>query len=165
MRNRILVFAGIAALVIGATAFALGRGFQERHGQERGEGRSHGDMVEHIARELGLTDSQKEQVKSIMDAQHSAEEARESKLDDLRKQIDAATANGQFDEAQVRALANQQAQLMADSMVEHLRLHSKIYSLLTAEQRAKADEMMKRGGPRGPRWGPPHGQPLPPPSQ
>ena len=158
MRNRILVFAGIAALVIGATAFALGHGFQEKG---RGEGRPRGDMVEHMARELGLTDAQKEQVKSIMDAQRSAEEARESKLDDLRKQIDAATANGQFDEAQVRALANQQAQLQADSMVEHLRLHSKIYSLLTAEQRTKADEMMKRGGPHGH----PHGPPPPPPSQ
>lgn len=155
MRNRILVFAGIAVLVIGATAFALARGFQERHGQGRGEGRPRGDMVEHITRELSLTDAQKEQVKSIIDAQHSAEEARESKLDDLRKQIDAATANGQFDEAQVRALANQEAQLMADSKVEHLRAHSKIYSLLTTEQRAKADEMMKRGGPHGPRHGPP----------
>jgi protein CpxP len=160
MRNRILVFAGIAALVIGATAFALAHGFQDKYGKERGEGRPRGDMVEHIARELNLTDAQKEQVKSIIEAQHSAEEARETKLDDLRKQMDAATANGQFDETQVRALANQEAQLMADSKVEHLRAHSKIYSLLTTEQRAKADEMMKRGGPHGH----PHGPP-PPPSQ
>ncbi len=160
MRNRILVFAGIAALVIGATAFALGHGFQEKHEQGRGEGRPRGNMIEHIARELNLTDAQKEQVKSIIEAQHSAQEARESKLDDLKKQIDAATANGQFDETQVRTLANQQAQLMADSMVEHLRVHSKIYSLLNAEQRAKADEMMKRGGPHGHAHGPP-----PPPSE
>ena len=159
MRNRILVFAGIAALLIGATAFALAHGFQDKYGKERGEGRPHGDMVEHIARELNLTDAQKEQVKSIIDAQHSAEEARETKLDDLRKQIDAATANGQFDETQVRSLANQEAQLQAESKVEHLRAHSKIYSLLTAEQRVKADEMMKQGGPHGH----PHGPP--PPSQ
>ncbi len=154
MRNRILVLVGIAALVIGATAFALGHGFQEKW-KERGEGRPHGDMVEHISRELNLTDAQKEQVKAIIEAQRSAEEARETKLDDLRKQIDASTANGQFDETQVRALANQEAQLMADSKVEHIRAHSKIYSLLNAEQRAKADEMMKRGGPHGHRHGPP----------
>jgi periplasmic protein CpxP/Spy len=154
MRNRILVFAGIAVLVIGATAFALGRGFQEKW-KERGEGRPRGDMVEHISRELNLTDAQKEQVKSIIEAQRSAEEARESKLDDLRKQIDAATANGRFDETQVRALASQEAQLMADSKVEHIRAHSKIYSLLNAEQRTKADEMMKHRGPHGRRHGPP----------
>lgn len=160
MRNRILVLAGIVALVIGATVFALGHGFQEKHG--RGDGRSPGDMVEHITRELGLTEAQKDQVKSLFEAQHAAEEARETKLDDLRKQIGAATANGQFNETQVRTLANQQAQLMADSMVEHLRVHSKIYSLLNAEQRAKADEMMKHGGPHGHPHGPP---PPPPPSE
>ena len=160
MRNRILTLVGVAALVIGATAFALGHGFQERHGQGRGEGRQHGDMIEHISRALNLTDAQKEQVKSIIEAQHSAEIERKSKLDDLRKQIKAATANGQFDETVVRNLANQQAQLMADSTVEHLRIHAKIYSFLSAEQRAKADEMMQRGGPQGH----PHGPP-PPPSQ
>jgi protein CpxP len=158
MKNRILVLVGIAVLVIGATVFALAHGFQER----RGPG-PHGDMVEHITRELGLTDAQKEQVKTIIEAQHSAEEAREAKLDDLRKQIDAATANGQFDETVVRNLANQQAQLMADSMVEHARTHSKIYSLLNAEQRVKATEMMKHGGPHGHPHGPP--PPPPPPSQ
>ena len=161
MKKRLIILVGIAVLVIGATVFALAHGFQEKRGPGRGEGRPHGDMVEHMSRELNLTDAQKEQVKSIIDGQHSAEEAREAKLDDLRKQLDAATANGQFDETKVRDLANQQAQLQADGMVEHLRTHSKIYSLLTAEQRTKADEMMKRGGPHGH----PHGAPPPPPGQ
>ena len=163
MKNRILVLVGIAVLVIGATAFALAHGFQDKRGPGRGEGGPHGDMVEHMSRELGLTDAQKEQVKGIIETQRSSEEARETKLDDLRKQIDAATANGQCDETKVRVLANQQAQLQADGMVEHLRTHSKIYSLLNAEQRAKADEMMKRGGPHGHPHGPP--PPPPPPSQ
>jgi protein CpxP len=158
MRKRILVIAAIAALVIGATVFALA---QEHREKMRGGGPQ--EMVEHISRELNLTDAQKEQVKSILEAQHATEEERHTKLDDIRKQIDAATANGQFDEAQVRALANQQAQLMADEIVDHARMHSKLYSLLTAEQRAKADEMMKKHGePRhGPGFG--HGPPPPPP--
>jgi len=33
-------------------------------------------------------------------------------MDDVHKQLELATENGQFDEAQVRALASQQAQLM-----------------------------------------------------
>ena len=86
-----------------------------------------------------------------------------TKLDEIRRQIDAATANGQFDEAQVRPLANQQAQLMADEMIDRLRTHSKLFSLLTAEQRTKADHMMKMHGEprRGPGFG--HGPPPPPP--
>ena len=164
MKKKILVFAGIAALVIGATVFALA---QHPGMGEKMRGGGPGDMVEHMSRELNLTDAQKDQVKALLEGQRSTEEARHTKLDELRKQIDAATANGQFDENTVRNLANQQSQLMADEMVDHLRLHSKIYGLLTAEQRTKADQMMKmHGGPGGPgehgERGH-HGPPPPPP--
>jgi protein CpxP len=159
MRNRILVIAGIAALIIGATVFALAHGHQENGERMRGGGPQ--DMIEHISRELNLTDAQKEQVKTILEAQRATEEERHTKLDDIRKQIDAATANGQFDEAQVRPLANQQAQLMADETVDHLRMHAKLYSLLTAEQRTKADQMMKEHGEHGRGPGPGHGPPPP----
>lgn len=157
MKKKILVLAGIAALLIGATVFALA----QHPGMREKMGGGPGDMVEHISRELNLTDAQKDQVKALLEAQHATEEARHTKLDELRKQIDAATANGQFDENTVRNLANQQAQLMADEMVDHLRLHSKIYGLLTAEQRTKADQMMKMHG--GPGRGPGHHGPPPPP--
>ena len=157
MRNRILGIAGIAVLVISLAFLALGHGFQGpgRHG--KGEG--HGDMLEHMSRELNLTDAQKQQVKAIMDSVMAIAEADHAKLEDIHKQIGAATANGQFDEAQVRALANQQAQLEADLMVEHLRAMSKVYSILTPEQRVKAEAMHKQGGPheRHP------GMPPPPP--
>jgi protein CpxP len=159
MKKKILVFAGIAALVIGATVFALA---QHPGMGEKMRGHGPGDMVEHMSRELNLTDAQKDQVKALLEAQRATAEERHTKLDDLRKQIDAATANGQFDENTVRNLANQQSQLMADEMVDHLRLHSKIYSLLTAEQRTKADQMMKMHGGPGPGFGH-HGPPPPPP--
>jgi protein CpxP len=156
MRNRILVIAGIAALVVGATIFALAQG----HQGEKMRGHGPQDMIEHISRELNLTDAQKEQFKTIFEAQQATEEERHAKLDEIRKQIDAATANGQFDEGQVRTLANQQAQLMSDEIVDHARLHSKLYSLLNAEQRTKADQMMKSHGEHGPGR---HGPPPPPP--
>lgn len=87
------------------------------------------------------------QIKAIFEAAHAGEESRHAKLDDLHKQLEAATANGQFDETKVREIANQEAQLMAEQMVEHLRMKSKAYSILTPEQRTKAYEMHKRGGP------------------
>ena len=160
MRTRIIVIAGIAALVIGATVLAVGHGFQGPGGHGGGPG--HGDMLEHMARELSLTDSQKQQVKAIMDAAESATEGTRAKLDEIHKQLDAATANGQFDETQVRNLATQQAQLESEMMVEHLRAKSKVYSILTTEQRAKAEEMHKRMGPPR-RPGPPDGPRQPPP--
>ena len=166
MKKKILVIASIAALVVAATIFALAQGHPGMGGMgEHMRGGPPPDMVEHMSRMLGLTDAQKEQVKALLEAQKGTEEERHAKLEDIRKQLDAATAKGQFDEATVRPLANQQAQLMADQMVDHFRLHSKLYSLLTAEQKAKADEMMKmHGGPgHGPGGEGHHGPPPPPP--
>ncbi len=163
MKKKILVLAGIAALLIGATVFALA---QHPGMGEKMRGQGPGDMVEHMSRELNLTDAQKAQVKTLFEAQKATEEQRHTKLDELRKQIDAATANGQFDENTVRNLASQQSQLMTDQMVDHMRLHSQIYGLLTAEQKTKADQMMKmhgEGGPGGPGGHGHHGPPPPPP--
>ncbi len=159
MKRRIIVIASIAALVIGATIFAVGQGpeaMQRMHGYGRGP-HGHGDMLEHMARELNLTDAQKQQVKTIMESVESSADGIHTKLEEVHKQLEAATANGQFDEAQVRNLANQQAQLEADMRVEHLRAKSKVYSILTAEQRVKAEEMHKRMGR--------HRRPGPPPSE
>ena len=160
MRNRIRIIAAIAGLVIGASVLALGHGFQGQEGHRRGPGGPghHGDMLEHMARELSLTDAQKEQVKAIMASAEAAGQGIHAKLEEVHKQIEAATANGQFDEAQVRTLASQQAQLEADMMVEHLRAKSKVFGILTAEQRAKAEEMHKRMGPMR-RHGPPPAAP------
>lgn len=165
MRNRIIVIAGLAVLIVAATVFALA---QEHRGQgEKMRGGGPAEMMEHMSRELNLTDAQKEQVKAIMEAGRATGEERHAKLEEIHNQLDAATANGQFDEAAVRPLANQQAQLMADEMVDHMRMHSKIFGLLTAEQRAKAEQMMKMhgapGGPRGPGGPGHHGPPPPPP--
>ena len=166
MKKRILVIASIAVLVVAATIFALAQGHPGQGEKMRGGPEA---MLEHIARELSLTDAQKEQAKAIMEAGRANAEQRHAKIEEIQKQIHAATANGQFDEATVRPLANQQAQLMADEMVDHLQMHSKLYSLLTPEQRTKADAMMKEhGGPgHGPGPGGPggfhHGPPPPPP--
>jgi protein CpxP len=155
MRNRILGIAGIAVLVISLAFLAVGHGFQGSGMHGKGEG--HADMLEHISRELSLTDAQKQQVKGIMDSVVPVADGLHAKIEDIHKQIAAATANGQFDEAQVRGLANQQAQLEADLTVEHLRAMSKVYSILTPEQRTKAEAMHKHMESHERHPGPPPG--------
>ena len=146
MRKKLFAGAGIAVLIIGVTVFALGHAFQ---GVDGGRGKDHARMMEHVTKELGLTAEQQTQVKTLFEGMHSAEEARHTKRDELRKQLNEATKDGQFDETRVRAIANEQAALMADSLVEHERMKSKIYAILTPEQRTKAEELHKRGGPGG----------------
>jgi periplasmic protein CpxP/Spy len=148
MRNRIFVLTSIVALIVGATIFALGqRDAVMAHFQHPGAGSGHSfgpEMVDHIAQELNLTEAQKTQVKTLLEAGQATVAPLQQKMEDVHKQLELATANGQFDEAQVRALATQQAQLMAETIVEHERMKSKIFNILTPEQRTKAEEMHKR---------------------
>jgi Spy/CpxP family protein refolding chaperone len=176
MKNRILMLVSIAALIIGGTIFAVAQEGPVKGPppQHRGDGPPppREDMIEHISRELNLSNTQRTQAKAILDAERAATDPLEAKSEEIHKQIEATVVNGQFDEAQVRALADQAGQLSADMMVEHVRAHSKLFSLLTPEQRTKAIEMHKRMGPGGPHGpggpmgGPPHGPPpLPPPPE
>ena len=151
MRKRVLVISGIAVLVIAAAVFATAQaGLRFNHFQGHGRSeRRHGpgpEMVEHMAQVLGLSEDQKFQIKALMDGVQAAEEARHQKMEELHKQLAAATANGQFDETKVREIANQQAQIHAEQIVEHERMKAKVFSLLTPEQRIKAEEMHKRFG-------------------
>jgi periplasmic protein CpxP/Spy len=61
-----------------------------------------------------------------------------------RAQMLSVTQKGQFDAAQVRAIANQQGQTLANLIVARQELQSQIYNLLTPEQRTKFDQMQQR---------------------
>ena len=158
MKTRILTFIGIAALIVAAVILATAQdGPRERQPPPPPMGVP---PIEHLAQLLNLTEAQTAELKPFLDAERQTVDALMKKLGDLHKQLDEATANGHFDEAQVRAIAMQQAQAQAELTVEHERIKAKIYNLLTVEQRAKLEELHKRGGPHDGRPGPP---PPPPP--
>lgn len=117
--------------------------------------------IEHLTKALNLTDAQVAQLKPFLDTERTTIDALMKKMGDEHKQLEDATANGQFDEAQVRSLAGQQAQTMVELIVEQERVKAKIYSTLTPEQRTRAEELHKRGGlhGRGPGGPPPPPQP------
>lgn len=103
--------------------------------------------LHHLARELNLTDAQQAEIKEIMDGERTTLETLRQRMDAERRQLDEATAGGQFDEAQVRSLAAQQAQTFAELTVQHKRIEARLYSLLTQEQRARFDQMRRRRQP------------------
>ena len=166
MKSRILTFIGIAALIVGAVIFAVA---QDGPGQQRRPSPPPPPMgvppIEHLAQALNLTEAQAAELKPFLDSERQTVDALMQKLGDLHKQLEEATKDGHFDEAQVRGLATQMAQAQADLMVEHERLKAKIYNTLTPEQRARMEELHKRGGPHDGRPGPPNGPPPPPPPQ
>jgi hypothetical protein len=59
--------------------------------------------------------------------------------------MDSITAESTFDEGKTQSIADGQAATVAKLLVEHEKLKWKIYTtVLTPEQRTKADELIER---------------------
>jgi protein CpxP len=122
--------AGLSAAVTQATGAA---------GEHR---RQSGKMLQRMTQKLNLTDAQQAQIKTILQTERT-------KIQPLRQQLrqnrlahtQAGNAAGMFDEAQVRAYAAKQAQIMTDLTVERERARAQIYAVLTPEQRDKAQAL------------------------
>lgn len=142
MKTKLMVVVSVMALLLCGAAiisYAQGPGGPEGpafHGPHSGYG-----PMGHLLHELNLSDAQKEQVKSIMQANHANMKTVMQQMSENRKALLTATANGAYDPAKIQLLANQQAQLQAAMTVQHEALQHQIYTtVLTPEQRLKADQ-------------------------
>jgi Spy/CpxP family protein refolding chaperone len=100
-------------------------------------------MGEHLgfyAEKLNLTDDQKAQVKSILQKEGPAIKP----LFQQSHQIDLQLreyAQGTYNEAKVRALAAQKAQVETELTVQKTRMHNELFQLLTPEQQSQLKQM------------------------
>jgi protein CpxP len=140
MKTKLIVIVSVMALMLcGAAMIAYAQG--PEGGPHHGWGGPGGGMG-FLARELNLTDAQKAQVKTIMQANHANMKPIKQQMEQNRAAMLAATANGAYDAAKIQALANQQAQLQAAMIVQHESLKHQIYTqVLTSEQQAKAEQL------------------------
>ena len=137
MKKRILIIVGLAVVLVTGTVFAAVRHERNRPIIDR--------IVTHLSRHLDLTDAQRTQVTTILEAERPKVAPLLTEVAQNRQQLHELTASGQFDEAQVRSIASRQAQAMTELIVEKERVKSKIYNeVLTPEQRTKADQMLQR---------------------
>ena len=105
----------------------------------------HRHMLKWLAHELDLTDAQQAQIKSMIEAEKPNIRPLVQQLADQQKLMLAATANGAFDDAKVRTIAGNQAQVIAQLLVEKEKLISNVYqNVLTPDQRVKADALRQR---------------------
>jgi Spy/CpxP family protein refolding chaperone len=137
MKKRILIIAGLVAVLVTGTAYAVVRRERNRPFVDR--------IVNHLSRQLDLTDAQQTQVKTILEAEKVKVAPLLAEAGKNRQQLHESTASGKFDEAQVRTIAAQQAATMTELIVEKERVKAKIYNeVLTPEQRTKADTLLQR---------------------
>jgi periplasmic protein CpxP/Spy len=138
------VAVALLALVLCGTVMLSYAQQNEAAGASGWRGHRHGRMG-FMARELNLTDAQRQQIKGIVQSNRANTRPLMQQLVENRKALLAATANGAFDQAKVQAIANQQSQVMAQLMVEKASIQHQIYTqVLTPDQRAKADQMRER---------------------
>ena len=140
MKIKLMVVASVMTLLLcGAVLFANAQG-PEGMGHHGWGGPGHG--MAFLGRELNLTDAQKAQVKTMMQANHANMKTVMQQMAQNRAALLAATANGAYDPAKIQALASQQAQLQAAMIVQHEALKHQIYTqVLTSDQQAKAEQL------------------------
>jgi len=131
----------LLALVLCGTAMLAYAQQSDESGASAWSGHRHGHMG-FMARELNLTDAQKQQIKTMMQSQRTTMRPLMLQMAQNRASMLTATSGGAFDQAKVQALATQQSQIMAQFEVQKASLRSQIYNtVLTPEQKAKADQM------------------------
>jgi Spy/CpxP family protein refolding chaperone len=117
-------------------------------------------------RELELTDTQREQVKAVLESHRDDQKAIGDRMRTAREALQDAIAADTLDEAAIRAAAAQVGAVEADAAVLQAKVRAEVVALLTPEQVKKAKELrtemenrVKDGRGRGMHR--PH--PMPPP--
>jgi Spy/CpxP family protein refolding chaperone len=143
--KRIIIWSCAALLVVVAgvvIARADARGWHGCSGHRWGH---HFGPMGYVAHELKLSDTQRQQVESMWQTEKPAISGLVHELAAESKEMDAATAQGNLDEAKVQEIAGRQGATVAKLSVEKEHFKSKIYAtVLNPEQRTKADELQSR---------------------
>ncbi|NVN99971.1 MAG: Spy/CpxP family protein refolding chaperone [Geobacteraceae bacterium] len=130
-------------------------------GCPKGEpGKSGDGFLQKMAKDLNLTGAQQEQVKAIITADREKNSPLMEKMEEKREQLFEAATAEKFDEAAVRTLAVQKAELEVEMAVSRAKIRNSINAILTPEQRAKAEKMRPQGAP-GRRMMPPPPEDMP----
>ena len=99
------VAVALLALVLCGTAMMAYAQQSDESGASAWSGHRHGHMG-FMAKELNLTDAQKQQIKTIMQAQRTTTRPLMLQMAQNRAAMMTATAGGAFDQAKVQALAS-----------------------------------------------------------
>jgi protein CpxP len=124
-----------------AIVLMAGLAIAEPHGGPRGGG---GDFFGGMMFDyLDLSDAQRAQIKQIMEKEKPTLEPLFKQEMESHKQMMQLVQSG-FDEAKAQAIATQGAQIHAQLEVQHARVASEAYQVLTAEQKTKLAQFMAK---------------------
>ena len=149
MKSRITMIVSLVA--VGLALFAGVAIADEGQG---GEGPMHHGMMMHHGfmgeglglplHQLNLTDDQKTQIHQIMKAEHANIKPLMQQEFQAHQQMIQLVTSGQFDQAKAAAIAAQESQTHVQLEVEHAKIASQVYNLLSSDQKAKVADMIAK---------------------
>jgi len=137
---------------LGAVALALLVGVAIAADQG-GEGSMHHGMMMHHGfgdgfglplHQLNLTDDQKTQIHQIMKTEHANMKPLMQQEFQAHQQMIQLVTSGNFDQAKAAAIAAQESQTHVQLEVEHAKIASQVYNLLSSDQKAKVADMVAK---------------------
>src|SRR5215475_9307766 len=138
---------------VGALALALMVGVAIAADQGEGGGSMHHGMMMHHGfgeglglplHQLNLTDDQKTQIHQIMKSEHANMKPLMQQEFQAHQQMIQLVTSGNFDQAKAAAIAAQESQTQVQLEVEHAKIASQIYQLLSSDQKAKVADMIAK---------------------
>jgi Spy/CpxP family protein refolding chaperone len=99
-----------------------------------------GEHMGFFPHQLNLTDDQKSQMKTIMHTAHPAMKTLFQQQHQIEVQL-RQYVEGNYNDAKVRALATQKAQIEVELTVAQTKLHNQMYQLLTSDQQSQVKEL------------------------
>ena len=145
-RKKIFIAIFAVSVIIGLVGFTFAqkRGFKGGHFADFPMPL----VAEKVAQELGLSEEQKTQAKQIFEDTKTRVEPLMKTMKESREQIKDLGTDGNFDEAKVTEIANNQAETMKQLFIEKEKAKAQLFAILTPEQKEKAKEMHHKFGER-----------------
>ena len=149
MKSRIALIVSVSAI-----ALALLAGVAIAADQGDGEGAHHGMMMHHgfmgdhglglPLHQLNLSDDQKTQIHQIMKTEHANMKPLMQQEFQAHQQMMQLVTSGNFDQAKAAAIAAQESQTHVQLQVEHAKIASQVYNLLSSDQKAKVADLIAK---------------------
>jgi Spy/CpxP family protein refolding chaperone len=134
------------AMLLAVAGVALARAnVQGWQGLYSGHRWGHFGPMGYVVHELNLSNVQQQQIRSLWQAERPAVSGLIQEFAAENREMDQATANGNFDESRVQEIASRQGTTLSKLLVEKEHFTTKVYrSVLSPEQRTKADKLQSR---------------------
>ena len=140
-----ITFIAAAVVVLFLTAFVVVRAETREGHSWCGHRWHHLGPASYLARQLKLSDAQRAQIGTLWQAERPTLSAHIHELLAENNEMNTISATANPDETEIQKIADREANTIGTMLVEKARLQSKIYStVLSPEQRAKADELQKK---------------------